>query len=50
MYNEAANAEACVHELSSFLEGVSTRTAIIAVNDGSSDGTLEELNSLTLKI
>lgn len=49
MYNEASNAEACIKELSSFLDGVSARTAIIAVNDGSSDGTWEKLNSLTLK-
>jgi len=46
MYNEAANASACVHELSLFLDKVETKTAIIAVDDGSQDDTLAVLNEL----
>jgi dolichol-phosphate mannosyltransferase len=39
MYNEADGVAACINNLSTFLTTVSARTAIIAVNDGSTDGT-----------
>jgi dolichol-phosphate mannosyltransferase len=42
-YNEAAGIENCVTNISSFLNTVPTRTAIIAVDDGSNDKTWEIL-------
>lgn len=46
MYNERPNVAPCIHRLTVFLQKVPTRTAIIAVDDGSVDGTLGELRSL----
>jgi dolichol-phosphate mannosyltransferase len=46
MYNERPNAAPCIERLTAFLRKVPARTAIIAVDDGSSDGTLGELRSL----
>jgi dolichol-phosphate mannosyltransferase len=43
MYNEAAGIENCVTNIASFLNTVPTRTAIVAVDDGSSDETWEIL-------
>lgn len=48
-YNEAAAIENCVTNISSFLSTVPTRTAIIAVDDGSSDRTWEILLQLQRK-
>ncbi|MGY4377993.1 glycosyltransferase involved in cell wall biosynthesis [Bradyrhizobium sp. i1.3.6] len=48
-YNEAAAIENCVTNISSFLSTVPTRTAIIAVDDGSSDKTWEILLQLQRK-
>jgi glycosyltransferase involved in cell wall biosynthesis len=45
MYNERPNVAPCLHRLNSFLEQVRARTAIIAVDDGSADGTLAELRA-----
>jgi dolichol-phosphate mannosyltransferase len=42
-YNEAAGIENCITNIASFLATVPTRTAIIAVDDGSSDKTWEIL-------
>ena len=50
MYNERPNAAPCIRRLTAFLQEVPTRTAIIAVDDGSTDGTLDELRSLTSAI
>ncbi len=49
-YNEAAGIENCVTNISSFLNTVLTRTAIIAVDDGSSDKTWEILLRLQLDL
>jgi dolichol-phosphate mannosyltransferase len=46
MYNERPNAALCLQRLTAFLQKVPTRTAIIAVDDGSADGTLGELRRL----
>jgi glycosyltransferase involved in cell wall biosynthesis len=46
MYNERPNAAPCIQRLTAFLQKVPTRTAIIAVDDGSADGTLAELRAL----
>lgn len=46
MYNERSNAAPCIQRLSAVLQSVPARTAIIAVDDGSSDGTLGELRGL----
>jgi glycosyltransferase involved in cell wall biosynthesis len=46
MYNERPNAAPCIQRLTAFLQKVPTRTAIIAVDDGSADGTLGELRAL----
>lgn len=50
MFNEEKNAQACVVGIDNFLKKVKQRTAIIAVNDGSQDKTLEILEKLTPKI
>jgi len=47
MYNEEKNAEKSIREIANYLQGLHTRTAIIAVNDGSSDGTIRVLEELT---
>src|SRR5438552_3823218 len=46
MYNERPNAAPSIRRLTAFLDKVPTRTAIIAVDDGSTDGTLAELRRL----
>lgn len=46
MYNEADNAEACIRGVSEFLSGLNTRTAILAVDDGSTDATPEILDRM----
>jgi glycosyltransferase involved in cell wall biosynthesis len=46
MYNERPNAAPCIQRLTAFLQKIPTRTAIIAVDDGSVDGTLAELRGL----
>ena len=46
MYNEEANAEKCVTTLRAFLASVPARTGIIAVDDGSADGTGRALRHL----
>ena len=46
MYNERPNAAPCIQKLTAFLQKIPTRTAIIAVDDGSVDGTLAELRGL----
>ena len=47
MYNERANAEKCVATIHRFLVSVPTRTGIIAIDDGSVDGTGQVLRELT---
>ena len=47
MYNERGNVGPCLRRLDAFLRGVPARTAIIAVDDGSGDGTLDELRQLS---
>lgn len=46
MYNEGNSAEKCVSGIADYLSELHTRTAIIAVNDGSSDNTIDVLNEL----
>lgn len=46
MYNERPNVALCIQRLTAFLRNVPARTAIIAVDDGSADGTLAELRAL----
>ena len=46
MYNEAANAEPCIEQISAFLTRFPVRTGIVAVDDGSDDGTGAILASL----
>lgn len=46
MYNEEANAERCVRVLMKALSTLPNRTALIVVNDGSSDGTGDILKRL----
>lgn len=41
VYNEAAGIESCIDGVASFLDSVQARTAIIAVDDGSSDGSFD---------
>src|SRR2546425_5063020 len=43
VYNEAAEIEHCIEGIARFLESVGTRTQIIAVDDGSCDGSYEIL-------
>ena len=43
VYNEAAAIENCIINIAAFLKTVPTRTAIVAVDDGSRDGTWEIL-------
>ena len=50
MYNERPNVAPCIQRLTNFLEKVPARTAIIAVDDGSTDGTLGELRRLDSEI
>jgi glycosyltransferase involved in cell wall biosynthesis len=50
MYNERPNVAPCVQRLSAFLQGVPARTAIVAVDDGSTDGTLGELRRIESQI
>jgi len=50
MYNERPNVAPSIRRLSTFLEKIPTQTAIIAVDDGSVDGTLGELHSLEAAI
>lgn len=46
MYNEADSARSCVRGIAEFLASVKSRTGIIAVNDGSTDGTADVLHDL----
>jgi len=46
MYNEMHVAEACIRSLYDYLSSVSSKTAIIAINDGSQDNTLNILTKL----
>jgi dolichol-phosphate mannosyltransferase len=46
MYNERPNVAPCIQRLTTFLQKVPALTAIIAVDDGSTDGTLDELHRL----
>ncbi|MDP1673740.1 MAG: glycosyltransferase [Burkholderiales bacterium] len=46
MYNEQANAEKCIGTISAFLGAIPARTGIVAVDDGSSDGTGQTLREL----
>jgi dolichol-phosphate mannosyltransferase len=50
MYNERPNVAPCLGRLTTFLQTVPTRTAIIAVDDGSTDGTLSELRRVQSEI
>jgi dolichol-phosphate mannosyltransferase len=47
MYNERENAERCVASFHSYLAGIQAQSGIIAVDDGSSDGTGEVLKELS---
>lgn len=46
MFNEAAGAARCVREIGQVLDGLPNRTALIVVDDGSSDGTAGQLDAL----
>lgn len=46
MYNENANAEKCIVTIGAFLDAIPARTGIVAVDDGSSDGTGQVLRAL----
>jgi dolichol-phosphate mannosyltransferase len=46
MYNEAFGAEECVRRVSAVLDGVRQRSALVVVDDGSSDGTAEIVKRL----
>ncbi len=46
MYNEEKSADKCVSGIADYLRGLHTRTAIVAVNDGSSDNTIAVLQEL----
>jgi len=46
MYNEALSAEPCIRNIAEYLSTLSIKTAIVAVNDGSTDQTLDILYSL----
>jgi dolichol-phosphate mannosyltransferase len=50
MYNERPNVAPCIRRLTAFLHKVPARTAIIAVDDGSTDGTLGELRRVQSEI
>ena len=50
MFNEESNAEASIRSIAGYLSGVETRTAIIAVEDGSRDRTLDVLRRLARDI
>jgi glycosyltransferase involved in cell wall biosynthesis len=50
MYNESANAEKCITAINGFLASVPARTGIIAVDDGSVDGTGDILRRLELRL
>ena len=47
MYNEEGNAERCVNTIHEFLDGVDVESAIIVVDDGSTDTTGEILERLS---
>ena len=49
MYNEEDNTERCIRTIHDFLSGLSLRTAIIAVDDGSSDRTGKILTELSAR-
>lgn len=46
MFNEKSGAEKCIDEISQSLKKIDANSKIIAVDDGSSDGTAEILNGL----
>lgn len=46
MFNEAPGAARCVREIGRVLDGLPNRTALIVVDDGSSDGTAGQLGAL----
>lgn len=46
MFNEKSGAEKCIDEISQSLKQIDANSKIIAVDDGSSDGTSEILNGL----
>jgi glycosyltransferase involved in cell wall biosynthesis len=50
VYNERAGIEARVRTIAEFLKGASTRTAIIVVDDGSRDGSLDILRRLAASL
>jgi dolichol-phosphate mannosyltransferase len=47
MYNEQDSAQKCISGIADFISTLHSRTAIIAVNDGSSDNTLDVLKTLS---
>lgn len=47
MYNEENSARKCISGIVEFISALHSRTAVIAVNDGSSDNTLGVLNELS---
>ncbi len=49
MYNEQDSAEKCISGIADFLATLQTKTAVMAVNDGSSDNTLAVLEALKVK-
>lgn len=50
MYNEEKNVQKCVETIDNFLKKIKNKTAIVAINDGSSDNTLDVLNKVSKKI
>ncbi len=50
VYNEATGIERCIDGIARFLDPVDTRTAIIAVDDGSRDGSLDIMQRMQQRL
>jgi len=50
VYNEAAVIESCIGNIARFLDGVGSRSGIVAVDDGSSDGSYDAMLRLQARL